>query len=95
MFSIDGLVSGFDTTSIIEGILRFQQAQIDVFNARKAEITTRQSAFGGIEGQLLSLRSALGKLNRISSVFDATQVVSSNEDILTATADSSPTVPLL
>lgn len=89
MFSIDGLVSGFDTTSIIEGILQFQRARIDVFNARKAEIATRQSAFGGIEGQLLNLRSAMGKLNRTSSVFNATTATSSNEDILTATADSS------
>ena len=89
MFSIDGIVSGFDTTSIIEGLLQFQQTQLDVFNARKVEITTRQSAFGGIEGQLLSLRSALGKLNRSSSVFDATNATSSNEDILTVSADSS------
>ena len=89
MFSIDGLVSGFDTTSIIEGILQFQQVQLDNFNTRKAEIATRQAAFGGIEGQLLSLRSALGKLNRTSSVFDATTATSSNTDILNATADSS------
>ncbi len=89
MFSIDGIVSGFDTTSIIESLVQFQQAEIDIFNERKARIVSRQSAFGGIEAQLLTLRNALGKLNRTSSVFDARVASSSNEDVITATADSS------
>ena len=87
-FSIDGLVSGFDTSSIIDGILQFQQTQLDLFNSRRAEISTRQSAFGGIEAQLLSLRSAFGRLNRVNSAFDATSATSSNEDILTVAASS-------
>ena len=87
-FSIDGLVSGFDTTSIIDGILQFQQTQLDLFNSRRAEVATRQSAFGGIEAQLLSLRSAFGRLNRVNSAFDATSASSSNEDILTVAASS-------
>lgn len=87
-FSIDGLVSGFDTSSIIDGILQFQQTQLDLFNSRRAEISTRQTAFGGIEAQLLSLRSAFGRLNRLNSVFDATTATSSNEDVLTVAASS-------
>lgn len=88
MFSIDGLVSGFDTTSIINGLLQFQQTQVDLLNSRKSEITTRQSAFNGIEAQLLNLRSALGKLNRVSSVFDSRLATSSNEDTISAIAGS-------
>ena len=88
MFSIDGLVSGFDTTSIVESLLQFQQTQVDLFNVRKNEISTRQSAFGGIEAQLLGLRTAVGKLNRINSVFDARTTTSSNESVLTAAASS-------
>ena len=88
MFSIDGIVSGFDTTSIIDGLLQFQQTQLDLFNSRKAEITTQQTAFGGIEAQLLSLRSAFGRLNRVNSALDATSATSSNEDILTVAASS-------
>ena len=46
-FSIDGIVSGFDTSGIIDSLLGFQQKQIDTYNSRKAEVTTKQSSFKG------------------------------------------------
>ncbi|MCC9602042.1 flagellar filament capping protein FliD [Stieleria sp. JC731] len=89
MFSIDGLVSGFDTSSIIESLLGFQQRQIDTFNSRKAEVTTKQTSFKGVEAQLVTLQSSLSRLNRAtSSVFDARTATSTNEDLVTATASS-------
>ncbi len=89
MFSIDGIVSGFETSSIIESLLGFQQAQVDTFNSRKAEITTRQSAFKGIEAQLLTLQASLGRLNRTqASVFDVRSATSSHEEILSVVADN-------
>lgn len=89
MFSIDGLVSGFDTTTIIESLLGFQDQQIETFDARKAEITTEQTAFKGIEAQLVTLQTSLGRLNRSSnSVFDAISATSSQTDILDVAADS-------
>lgn len=89
MFSIDGIVSGFDTTGIIESLLGFQDQQIETFNTRKADITTEQTAFKGIEARLLSLQTSLSRLNRTSSsVFDAISATSSNEDILQVAADS-------
>ena len=88
-FSIDGLVSGFDTTSIIESLLGFQQTQVDTFNSRKEEIATKQTSFKGIEAQMLTLQSSLSRLNRTTnSVFDVSLATSSNEDVLTAVADS-------
>jgi flagellar hook-associated protein 2 len=92
MFSIDGLVSGFDTSTIVESLLQFQQAQVDKFNARKAEITTKQTAFKGIEAQLLTLRTSMGRLNRTqSSVFGLSSAKSSNEEIATVVADHGAT----
>ncbi|MEM7454249.1 MAG: flagellar filament capping protein FliD [Planctomycetota bacterium] len=89
MFSIDGIVSGFDTSTIIESLLGFQQRQIDTFNSRKAEVTEEQSAFKGIEAQLLTFRGSLSRLNRIgSSVFEVRSAQSSNEDIIVAAAGS-------
>ncbi|MEM6473362.1 MAG: flagellar filament capping protein FliD [Planctomycetota bacterium] len=89
MFNIDGIVSGFDTTNIIESLLGFQQQQVDSLNGRKAEITTEQSSFKGIEAQLLTLRGSLSQLNRsVNSVFDGRVATSSNEEVLTATAGS-------
>lgn len=89
MFSIDGLVSGLDTTSIIEGLVSLQQSQVDRLNARKDEILVKQTAFQGIEARVLSLRSGMGRLNRsIGSVFEASTATSSNESILTVSAGS-------
>jgi flagellar hook-associated protein 2 len=89
MFSIDGLVSGFDTSGIIDSLLGFQQTQIDTFNGRKAEIATKQSSFKGVEASLLTLQGSLGRLNRsTNSVFDARSATSSNEDTIGVAADS-------
>ena len=88
-FSIDGIVSGFDTSSVIESLLGFQQNQVETFNARKADITTEQTAFKGIEAQLLTLQSSLTQLNRTtSSVFDSVSATSTHEDILRVAADN-------
>ncbi len=89
MFSIDGIVSGFDTTSIIESLLGFQQTQIDTFNGRKAEIATKQTSFKGVEASLLTLQGSLGRVNRsTNSVFDARSATSSDEDIVSVAADT-------
>ena len=83
-FSIDGLVSGLDTTSIISGLVELQEAQVSRLNGRKDEILTQQTAFQGIEARLLSLRSTMSSLNRnIGSVFDKSSATTSNESLLT------------
>ena len=92
MFSIDGLVSGLDTTSIIEGLVSLQQAQVDRLNTRKADILTQQTAFQGIEARMLSLRSTMSQLNRSSaSVFERSSGTSSDESILTVNASNGAT----
>ncbi|QDT59708.1 Flagellar hook-associated protein 2 [Stieleria bergensis] len=89
MFNIDGLVSGIDTTSIIESLLSFQQRQVDQLEVRKSEITTKQTSLAGVEAQLVTLNSSLFALNRTTnSVFDARLASSSDTDIIEATADS-------
>lgn len=90
MFSIDGLVSGLDTTSIIDGLVSIQKSQIERLNGRKNEILTEQTAFRGIEARVLSLRSTMSKLNRTSSsVFEKTLGTSNDESILTVTTGDS------
>ena len=89
MFSIDGLVSGLDTTSIIEGLVSLQKSQVDRLNVKKSEILTEQAAFQGVEARLLSLKSSMSQLNRSTgSVFDQTTASSSDESILTVTSES-------
>ena len=90
MFSIDGLVSGLDTSSIIEGLLSIQQGQLDRFNFRKQEIQLKQAAFQGIEANLLSLQSSLKQLTSFTNnIFAVNQVTSSNETVLQASASES------
>ena len=89
MFSIDGLATGIDTTSIIEGLTSIQTRQIERFQVRAAEVTQKKTAFAGVETRLLGLRSAAGRLSRSqNSVFDARTVSSSDETLVTATAGS-------
>jgi flagellar hook-associated protein 2 len=89
MFSIDGLVSGLDTTSIIEGLVSLQESQVERLNFKKNRILIKQQAFSGIEARMLSLRSKMSRLNRTtSSVFSTRTASSSNESLITATAGS-------
>ena len=92
MFSIDGLVSGLDTTSIIEGLVALQENQVDRLNFKKNTILVQQQAFSGIEARMLALRSKMSRLNRVSSsVFSRHTVSSSNDSLITATAGSNAT----
>ncbi len=90
MFSIDGLFSGLDTASIIDGLVSIQQSQIDRLTSRKIQIVQKQSTVQSIEARLFSIRSAMGRLNRSAdTVFDSRKVTSSDEAIVTAAASSS------
>ena len=87
MFTIDGLVSGLDTSSIITDLVAIQENQINRLTARKDLILAEQTAFQGIEARILGLRSSMSRLNRTtSSVFDQRIAVSSDDQALTAVA---------
>ncbi|HMO14443.1 MAG TPA: flagellar filament capping protein FliD [Pirellulaceae bacterium] len=87
MFSIDGLISGLNTETIINGLVSLQKAQVDRLSARKSIIQSQQQAFQGIEARLLAMRTKLNQLNRTNnSLFNARKVHSSHENIVTATA---------
>lgn len=90
MLSIDGLITGIDTTTIIEGLLNVQQTQIDLLGVRRQTVLEEQSAFKGVEAGLLTLQSQANRLSRIQdSVFQLKNVTSSDEDIVAATASAS------
>lgn len=90
MPTIDGISSGIDTTSIVEGLLSIQKQQVDRLNSRIAGITEKQTAFKSVEAGLLSLRGSLSRLSRVrDNVFDARTATSSDDSILSAAATSS------
>ena len=89
MLSIDGLVTGIDTTTIIEGLTNIEQRQIDLLESRRKDVVDRQTAFKGVEAGLLNLRSVASRLGRSTgNVFSAREVTSSDEGLITASAAS-------
>ena len=87
--TIDGLASGIDTTSIVEGLLQIHQQQIDRLNTRISEVTEKQTAFKTVEATVLGLRGSLSALSRVrDNVFDARTVTSSHESLVKAAATS-------
>lgn len=89
MPTIDGLVSGIDTTTIIDGLLSIRKQQIDNLEFRKQSVLAQKTAFQGIEARLLSFRSTAGQLGRSqNSVFDSRTATVSNESFLAASATS-------
>lgn len=89
MPSIDGLVTGLDTTRIIEGLLSIQQQQIDRFQARRQQVVDQQTAFKGVEAALISLQGAVRNLSRTGdNAFLRKQVSSSDDTLLRASASN-------
>jgi flagellar hook-associated protein 2 len=85
MVSIDGLVSGLDTTSIINALLKVHQTKIDLLNAQKSKLSAQQQAFKSIEAHLLTLQSSTTLLaSSVLGVFRGRVATVSDETILKA-----------
>ena len=92
MLSIDGLVTGLDTTTIISGLLDIQQRQIDTLGARRTEILAKQGAYSGLEARLLSFRGSLSRLTSIQTTALQDKVVSSSDESIVQAAASDDAV---
>jgi flagellar hook-associated protein 2 len=93
MASVSGLVSGLDTDTIIQGLLKIKQQKIDGLTAQKQTITSKQTAFSQIQAQLVTLQSQSTLLGRSqNNVLDTRAVATSDQDSLTATATAKAAV---
>lgn len=93
MLNIDGLASGIDTTSVINGLLSIQQQRIDILTARRQRVEAEQSLFKQVEARLITFRSQASRLARsTNSVFESKQATSSDETLLkvAASQDAAP-----
>ena len=87
MPSIDGLITGIDSASIIEDLLAIQQRQIDSLTKKKDKILSKKTAVQGIEARLLSFRSIAAQLGRTqNSVLNSRTVSVSDDTLVSATA---------
>jgi flagellar hook-associated protein 2 len=84
-----GLASGVDTNQLIKGLVALQQAQITRLQNQQAKVQQEQSAFRGLESNLLALQTQSDRLAAtFHTAFDGRTVSSSNSDLATGAASS-------
>lgn len=83
MVYIDGLVSGLDTTSIIQQLMDIERRPVNILQTRIANAKTQQTALLEVSARLLSLRTRASSL-ALSSTFNTATLTSSNSSVLSA-----------
>src|SRR4051812_29547764 len=83
--TIDGLVSGLDTTSVINQLMALERAPVTQMQARQARFDSIAKAWDDIAAKVTTLRSAAEALDTASeaALFKAT---SGDTSVLSATA---------
>ena len=90
--TIDGLVSGLDTETIVNGLLEIQQTQLDRIELKRADVLAEKAAFSSLEAQLLTFRSKVSALGRVqNNPFEKNVAAVSDETVLSATAGTNAT----
>ena len=84
MSVVDGLVSGLNTTSIINAIMAVERAPVTRLQAKQSDGDKKTQAFSDIQSSLATLRTAALALAR-PSTFSTVTATSSNADLATAT----------
>ncbi len=81
--SIDGLISGWDTTQIVDSIINYERQDAVLLEEQQASKTNIISAYKALQAKVLALNAAIKQLT-YRSTFNATKVSVSDESILTA-----------
>ena len=87
---VDGIISGLDTTKIIQNILKYDQAKIDQLKKEQAEKTNMLTTWQSINALLLGVKSSATALHA-DATWNARSATSSDEDIVTASASANAT----
>ncbi len=87
MISVDGLITGFDTSKIIDELLEVQRRPLKLVEAQQETEAAKQSAYGSILAKLLGLQTTASKLGD-PDLFSRTQVTSSDPSVLVASGSS-------
>ena len=81
-----GLISGLDIESIVTQLMAIESRPRELLTGRIEEITAQQTALMGLQARIMALQVAAANFNK-ESVFQQKTVTSSNESVLTATAN--------
>ncbi|OPX94329.1 MAG: Flagellar hook-associated protein 2 [Pelotomaculum sp. PtaB.Bin104] len=85
---IGGLVSGFDTESIIEELTKYDSKPLELMQEKIDRLEAAQSAWKEVNLGLTYLQSAVSQL-KLSATFNSKTATSSDEKVLTASATTS------
>ncbi len=86
-FSIDGLISGLNTTDVINRLLEVERAPVRKLEARKNEASARLAAWRTLNTKLSNLEDRAAALAR-SLTYQAAKATSSDSRVLVASASS-------
>ena len=85
---LGGLVSGFDTESLITALVQKQTAPLQLMANKQSRLQETQNAWKDVNTRLTNLRSTINVLKN-SETFTSRIVTSSNDKILSASAGAS------
>ena len=87
IMNMSGLVSGFDSLSLIDAIIEVARQPIYDMQSKQTDLTDQITAWQTLNTKLLAFKIASDRL-KPSSSWDVLSATSSDEDIITATADT-------
>ncbi len=87
--SVGGLISGLNTSQIIQGLLAVQQQQITAVQTQQSNVTAEETAYQALQAQLLTFESSVTQLAQpVNGPFDGRTATSSNTAAVAAAASS-------
>lgn len=87
MPSVSGLISGLNTTQIIQQLIAIQQQPINLLKSQVTQKTGQKTEIGSLTSKILDLKAKGGILGRVST-FEAKKGASSNESVLGVAVDT-------
>jgi len=88
--SIEGIISGFNTTELINAIIKAESKSVDLVALRKTDQTNQLTTWSSIEALLVSLKSQASLLSD-KRLWYAKQVTSSDDDVISASTTTGAT----
>lgn len=86
---LNGLATGIDSATIIDGLTSINQKRIDQLTSKKASIVQQQTTFSGLQAKLLDFQGRLTTLSRsVAGAFEGREATVSDDAIATAAASS-------
>ncbi len=82
---ISGLISGIDTSALVEATIALKSGPIRLLESRQAATTARLSAWKSLEAMLVAMKVETDRLGR-SELWDELVAASTNEEVVTGVA---------